>query len=133
MANLKCIVVTPESTAFEEEATFVVIPMYDGEMGVGANHGPTIGRLGFGELRLKKESGEVLRYYVDGGFTQIADNVVSVLTPRAVPASELDIAAAQEQLEAALQRPSNTNELAQIRDREISQARSQIRVAQRSK
>ena len=57
-----------------------------------------IGRLGFGELRTK--TGEVARrYFVDGGFVQVRDNVVTVLTNRAVPAQQLDPAAAARELE----------------------------------
>jgi F-type H+-transporting ATPase subunit epsilon len=90
-----------------------------------------IGRLGFGEMRLKTE-GHERRYYVDGGFVQVVDDVVSVLTPRAIPAEKVDAAAALKQLDAALQRPVNTPELLEIRDRMLAQARAQIQVARRS-
>ncbi len=68
-------------------------------------------------------------YYVDGGFVQVADNVVSVLTNRAVPADALDAAVAAEQLATARQRTANTPELLEIRDRSIKQARAQLRIA----
>ena len=61
-------------------------------------------------------------YYVDGGFVQVADNVVAVLTNRAVPAKSLDPAAAETQLQAALGQPANTPELFEIRDRQVAQA-----------
>ena len=128
MARVNCVVVTPEETALETEADFVVVPMYDGELGIGSNHSPMIGRLGFGELRLK-DGGSVVRYYVDGGFTQIVDNNVSVLTGRMVPAADIDVAAAESQLADARKRPANTPELYEIRERLIAQARAQLRVA----
>lgn len=130
MPALTCIVVTPENVALESEADFVALPLYDGEIGIGKDHTPMIGRLGFGEMRIRNAQGES-RYYLDGGFVQVADNVVSVLTSRAIPAEGVDAAAARKMLETALAKPIQTDELLAIRDREIRQARAQIRVAGR--
>ena len=49
MAQLNCVVVTPEETALEQTASFIVLPLFDGEIGIGPGHSPLIGRLGFGE------------------------------------------------------------------------------------
>src|SRR2546429_5245729 len=124
MPELTCTVVTPEQTALETKADFVALPLFDGEIGIAANHSPLIGRLGYGEMRIKA-GGTTTRYYVDGGFVQVADNVVAILTNRAVPAAKLDAAAAETQLAAALQRPAHTPELFAIRDRHIAQQRAQ--------
>ncbi len=86
---LECIVVTPEATALQTPAEFVALPLYDGELGVLPGHSPFIGRLGYGELRVL-ENGKTVRLYVDGGFVQVADNIVSVLTNNAVPAEKLN-------------------------------------------
>ena len=83
MASLTCIVVTPEATAVQQTADFVALPLYDGEIGIAPSHSPLIGRLGYGELRIRSGS-VVTRYYVDGGFVHVVDNVVSVLTSRAI-------------------------------------------------
>ena len=128
MAGITCTVVTPEETALEEKADFVALPLFDGEIGIGANHSPLIGKLGFGELRLRI-GGKVTRYYVDGGFVQVAGNVVSVLTDRAVPAEQVDAGAAEKQLSSSLKRKAHTPELMDIRDRQVAQARAQLRVA----
>ena len=132
MPELTCTVVTPEQTALETKADFVALPLFDGEIGIAANHSPLIGRLGYGEMRIKA-GGTTMRYYVDGGFVQVADNVVAVLTNRAVPAEKLDAAAAEVQLQQALERPANKPELMEIRDRQIAQARAQVRTARKSR
>src|SRR5689334_11301941 len=93
---LECVVVTPEATVFEHPAQFIVLPLFDGELGVAPGHTPLIGRLGFGELRLT-EGGRTTRLYIDGGFAQVVGNVVSVLTPRATAAEKLDPAVIEEQ------------------------------------
>jgi F-type H+-transporting ATPase subunit epsilon len=131
MAELQCIVVTPETTVLEQPADFVALPLYDGEIGIAPGHSPLIGRLGYGEMRLRR-GGETSRYYVDGGFVEVSGNVVSVLTNRAVPAAQVDAAAAQEQLAAARARKANSPELLAIRERLVQQARAQARVARRA-
>lgn len=130
--SLLCVVVTPEQTALEQKADFVALPLYDGELGIAPNHSPLIGRLGFGEMRVRT-GGTTTSYYVDGGFVQVADNVVSVLTNRAVPSRSLSADAAEAQLTTALARPSNTPELTEIRHRAIAQARAQVRAARRAR
>jgi len=128
--QLRCIVVTPEATVRDELATFVALPLYDGELGVAPGHSPMIGRLGYGELRISSAVGPTHRYYVDGGFVEVLNNVVSVLTNRAVRAEDLSAAAAEEQLAAARARPANSPELMAIRDRLEQQARAQLRIVQ---
>jgi F-type H+-transporting ATPase subunit epsilon len=128
--TLHCIVVTPEATVLDTPADFVAVPLSDGEAGIAPGRAPLIGRLGFGELRVRSGAAQQ-RYYVDGGFVQVVNNVVSVLTNRAVAAAALDTGAATEQLRTAITRRAAGREELAIRDRLISQARGQLRVASR--
>jgi F-type H+-transporting ATPase subunit epsilon len=130
MIRLTCSIVTPEATALVQEADFVAVPLYDGELGIGPLHSPLIGRLGYGELRMRIGN-QVRRFYVDGGFVQVLENVVSVLTNRVIPADQIEVDTARKQLAASLKRPANTPELMQIRDREVAQARGQLLVSRR--
>lgn len=131
MPDLQCVLVTPEKTLVDARADYVVLPLYDGELGVAPSHAPMIGRLGAGELRIRAGK-ETTRYYVEGGFVEILGNVVSVLTGRALPADQIDPAAAQEQLDTARARPAHSPELMAIRDRAVDASRAQLRVARRS-
>jgi len=128
--QLHCVVVTPERTVLETSSEFVALPLYDGEIGIAPSHSPLIGRLGYGEMRIRRD-GAVERYYVDGGFVQVLSDTVTVLTGRAIPAEQVDVQVAQEQLAEALRRPAHTEELLSVRDRVITQSRAQIRVAGR--
>jgi F-type H+-transporting ATPase subunit epsilon len=132
MAALNCVVVTPEETALEAKAEFIALPLYDGEVGIGENHSPMIGRLGYGEMRLRT-GGKVDRYYVDGGFVQVADNIVSVLTNRAVPASDVDQDVARKQLDSAQKQVATTDEQLEKRERDVAQARAMLRAANRAR
>ncbi len=131
MADLQCIVVTPERTVRDERADFVALPLYDGEIGIAPGHSPMIGRLGYGELRLNRD-GAVSRLYVEGGFVEVLDNVVSVLTNRAILAQNLDAAGAFERLKSTEGRPTRSPEEMAARDRSVAQLRAQVRVARRA-
>src|SRR3954471_18747393 len=92
--ELRCVIVTPEATVLDTAAEFVALPLFDGEAGIAPGRAPLIGRLGYGELRVR-HSGATKHYYVDGGFVQVANNLVSVLTNRALLATALERAAAE--------------------------------------
>ena len=131
MATIKCVVVTPEATSIEQDADFISVPLFDGEKGIAAGHAPMIGRLGYGELRLKPGN-TIERFYVDGGFVQVEGNVVSLMTSKIVAAGELDGSVAEEQLQASMKRPISSPEQLDVRDRAIEQARAQIRLAKKN-
>ena len=131
MAAIHCLVVTPEQTVLDMTAKFISVPMYDGEMGIGENHAPTIGRLGYGVMRIKSETrSKVL--YVDGGFVQINNNEVTILTGRAIPPEEIDVAHAEAQLVEATKSIAPSPELAEIKARQIEQARNQVRIGKKA-
>ena len=127
---LRCVVVTPEETVVDVGAEFVAMPLFDGEIGIARDHGPMIGRLGYGELRIRTGE-ETTHWYVDGGFVQVADNVVSVLTNRALPSDQVEFDVAEEQLQSALARGASGDDQMALRDRALSQARAQLRIARR--
>jgi F-type H+-transporting ATPase subunit epsilon len=87
--QVRCVVVTPEKAVLDEVCEMVILPMFDGELGVLPGRAPLIGRLGAGELRLKGGPAGLKRYFVDAGFVQVRDNVVTVLTAKAVEATKV--------------------------------------------
>jgi len=123
-------VVTPEKAVLSVTADFVALPLYDGELGVLPGRAPLIGRLGFGELRIRKGA-QTTHLYVDGGFVQVKANEVTVLTSRAVPANEIKPDAAIQALEAALegQKKATGAEAEEAQLREQQKARAQVRVS----
>ena len=126
---MQCIVVTPERAIYDRAAEFVALTLCDGEIGVAPGHTPLIGRLGYGEMRVRRAGEQTDRYYIEGGFVEVFDDVVSVLTQRATPADQIDAAVAREQLHAAQSRRAVTPEAAAVRDRIVAQCRAQLRVA----
>jgi len=125
---MECAIVTPEATVLQTPAQFIALPLFDGEIGIGPGHAPMIGRLGQGEMRLT-EGDRTLRYFVEGGFVQIAGNNISILTSRAIPAEEIDPAVADEMLASALAKQAYGDDELAIRERNVTQARAMKRVA----
>ena len=80
---LRVSVISPERVLFEGEADSVVAPAFDGEVGILAGHAPMMTLLGRGLLRLGGGAGEGRRFTVEGGFLQVADDQVRVVTERA--------------------------------------------------
>jgi F-type H+-transporting ATPase subunit epsilon len=130
--ELQCIVVTPEQTVCEKQADFVAATLYDGEIGIGSGHSPLIGRLGYGELRIRYGA-QTDRFYIEGGFIEVVNNVVSLLTNRAIAVDKLDAAAIRQQLEAAEKQPIDTREARLAREQAIAQSRAKLRVVQSTK
>lgn len=91
--RVRCIIVTPERAVLDEVAELVILPMFDGELGVLPDRAPLVGQLGAGELRLKTGS-DSKRWFIDAGFVQVRSNVVTVLTASARPAAEVTAAMA---------------------------------------
>ena len=83
---LKVSVISPEAVLFEGDAESVVAPAFDGEVGILTGHAPMVTLLGRGQLRVGSGSG-ARRFDVEGGFLQVADNLVRVVTERAAAAS----------------------------------------------
>ena len=129
--SINCIVVTPAETAVETEASSITLPLFDGDKGVMADHAPMIGRLGNGELKLEGPEGGS-RFYIEGGFVQVLDNTVSILTTRVVAVEDLDSSALAEELSDTLAMPGNNDEELDLRERASDAVRAQLRVAQRS-
>ncbi|HTJ22550.1 MAG TPA: F0F1 ATP synthase subunit epsilon [Gemmatimonadaceae bacterium] len=72
-------VISPEAVLYEGQTDSVVAPAFDGEVGILTGHAPMMTLLGKGVLRL----GGGQRFNVDGGFLQVVDNAVRVVTERA--------------------------------------------------
>ena len=128
---MKCIVVTPEKTVLNQEATFVVLPLSDGEYGVLPNHSPLIARLGAGELRITGMDGKRTHYYLEGGFAEVLGDTVALLTMYSIPVQDLDLAEAEAELDEELAGCADSLELAGIRQERLSCLRSKIRVARK--
>jgi F-type H+-transporting ATPase subunit epsilon len=78
-------VISPEAVLYEGTTEAIVAPAFDGQVGILTGHAPMMTLLGKGVLRLAEGAGE-RKFSIEGGFLQVADNVVRVVTERATVA-----------------------------------------------
>ena len=72
-------VISPEAVLFEGTTDSIVAPAFDGEVGILVGHAPMMTLLGKGTLRL----GTGASFRVEGGFLQVVDDQVRVVTEHA--------------------------------------------------
>jgi F-type H+-transporting ATPase subunit epsilon len=86
--EFRFVVITPERKLLEETTHSLVIPAHDGELGILAQHAPLMCELGVGQLRYRRH-GRMERIFIDGGFAQVNENQVTVLTASAMTADQI--------------------------------------------
>lgn len=97
---LTCNVVSPERPLFEGEATHVVVPGAQGELGIYPMHAALVARLGVGVARLHGTDGTVDRFAVRGGFVKVLRDDITLLVTEAVRPEDIDREQAAADLEA---------------------------------
>ena len=120
-----CVVVTPERVVLDTEAEFAALPAWDGEIGILRSRAPLMVKLGIGVLRVKTAEGE-RKMAIDGGFAEMVDNKLSVLTEHAHFAEDLERQAVERALKDA--RSLAAHDLAGVatRDQAIARAKAQL-------
>jgi F-type H+-transporting ATPase subunit epsilon len=94
--------VSPEASLYSGEGTQVVARTRGGgEIAFLTGHEPFVGSLQASEVRVTEVSGDVLSFAVRSGFVSVAGDAVTVLSDAAVPSLDIDVAAAQAELDAA--------------------------------
>lgn len=124
-----CRVVTRTDQAFQGEITYADVPLWDGKAGFMAQAAPFVGKLGFGALSLTPVGGTETSWFIDGGFMQMVDNELTILTTSAVPVAELDPAEVKAELAEALARTSRDAEEMERITNERNRARSKAQAA----
>lgn len=76
-------VVTPEAVIWQGEADFIAARTTEGEIGILADHEPTMGALTAGAVVVNATDGTTITVGVNGGFLQVFNNQVTLLTDRA--------------------------------------------------
>jgi F-type H+-transporting ATPase subunit epsilon len=97
-------VVTPERVVLDTTVNSVVFPGLDGSTGVLKGHAPLVSALGVGELSFRDESGQETGLFVAGGFAEVRDNTVRIVTEASEPPTEIDLERATEAAKRARKR-----------------------------
>lgn len=127
--TFQCTLITPQRQVFETTASYASVPGWDGLFGVAPSRAPIVAKLGQGALRIDLPGGETKQYFIGGGFAQMVDNRLSLLTEEAIPAGEINAEEARAALKEAEARKALTEEEVDKRDREMTRARVMINLA----
>src|SRR3990167_7639462 len=119
--------VTPEKVAWSAPADFVVLPAYNGEMGVLPGHQSFLVQLAPGEVRVTVKD-EVKHFAVSGGFAEIKNDTVSLFAETAEDASQIDAERAHQALEKARAAASPALAPMQLAAMEAAIRRAQVRL-----
>ena len=125
-----CSVITPERAVLEADATFVAFPAHDGEVGILPGRAPLLFKLGAGELRVQSPQGNQT-LFIDGGFAQMVENRLTLLTEAAKKIEEIDPAAVEKQLAEAHGMPMKTDAEFKARQRVLRSAQAQRQILAR--
>lgn len=123
--TFQCSIVTPTAAVFDGAVTYATFPAWDGQYGMLPGLAPLLGRLAVGPLRLDLPDGGSRWFLLDGGFAQVQNDVLTLLTEDAMAAESIDLAEAQAEVAAAEARtPADGDDRDRIQhDRERAQAR----------
>jgi F-type H+-transporting ATPase subunit epsilon len=81
--SFQCVVVTPEREVLDQKVSQVIVPAYDGMIGILTNRAPMLARLGKGVLRVDPDQGGSQMFNIEGGVAQMKDNKLTILTQKA--------------------------------------------------
>lgn len=123
--TLQVDVVSPERILYSGEADMVIArTVGGGDIAFLSGHAPFVGALEVAELKIEREAGESEQVAVHGGFVEVSDNHVTILSDVAELRSQIDIERAQQQ-RADAERRLNDGEASA----EADLRRAQVRIA----
>jgi len=91
----QCSLVTPAASVFDAKVTYAEIPAHDGQMGIMDQHAPLLVKLQPGRLRLVMPDSTETHYFIDGGFAQMQNDRLTLISERALKPDEIDRAQAE--------------------------------------
>ena len=117
-------VITPEAVALDTTCSSISFPTTDGSVGVLKDHAPMVAALGIGELQLRGDAGDSAMF-IAGGFAEVRDNVVRVVTDVSEPPTDIDVERASKAAERARAR-LETTESAEGEHLDVLRARASL-------
>lgn len=128
-AQLRVKVLSPAKPLADVDAVSVSIPGTMGFMEILANHAPMVAEIDVGPVRIKKENGEVLNFFVSGGYVDVLKNEVKVLVDVGESPATIDRARAESALKRANERLIDIQQLnLDIARAQYAKKRAQMRL-----
>nr|YP_010983193.1 ATP synthase CF1 epsilon subunit [Bangia fuscopurpurea]AKE98861.1 ATP synthase epsilon chain [Bangia fuscopurpurea]WOJ51923.1 ATP synthase CF1 epsilon subunit [Bangia fuscopurpurea] len=98
--NIK--IIAPDRTVWDAQAQEIILPSSTGQLGILTGHAPLLTALDIGVMRVRVDK-EWMPIVLMGGFAEVENNQLTILVNGAEEASQIDLAEAEKNLEAATQ------------------------------
>jgi len=127
-------VITPETIALDTTTDSVQLPGVDGGMGILPKHAAMVAALGTGLVRYSAEGQDVMHapveqdLFVSGGFAEVRDNTVRIVTETSERVGDIDIQRAKEAEERARKRLLERHPDLDLRRAQAALARALLRL-----
>ena len=108
-------IISPDQTILKQETDEVIIPSFEGQMGILKNHIPLITFLRPGIITIKTESEK--KFYVEEGTVEFSNNNLLILTSTAKDLANFDKSSINELLQKA---EANLNTQSTDKDRYVA-------------
>ena len=134
MSNMKIVVATAEREVYSGDATMLLAPGAEGELGILPGHSALLTSLKAGELVIT-DGDEVDEVFVAGGYMEVQPDKVTVLADvaeRAADMDEAEIIAAQRKAEELIASKKEDVDLAAV-EAEIAMMAARLRLIQKRK
>ncbi len=95
-ASMHVELVSPERKLFSGEATIVIARPEGGDAAFLPGHAPFLGLLGVGPVTIRTAYGKEVKAAIHGGFIEVRNNQVTILSDVAELSTEIDATRAQE-------------------------------------
>ncbi|TKZ31732.1 F0F1 ATP synthase subunit epsilon [Brachyspira catarrhinii] len=127
---LTCSVLTKEGPVIRTmKIEHIEIPSYAGYVSIYSDHCPYIVSVRYGELKIYDESGKLINLYIEGGIAEVSQNIIGVLTEKAIYPKDIDIEATKEKIEKIKNQATINEEEAKRNREEIEKYKKQIEIA----
>jgi len=100
MKTISVEIITPEKLVLKDEMESIVIPSYEGELGILPGHTHLLAQIQPGEISLTKNK-ETKYFAVSGGFAEVHPDKVEIFAETAELGEELNSERAKQALEKA--------------------------------
>jgi F-type H+-transporting ATPase subunit epsilon len=131
---MEVLVATAEREVYSGQATMLIVPGAEGELGILPKHSPLLSALKSGELQITNGD-EVDEVFVSGGYMEVQPDKVTILADTAERASDMDeaeIVAAQRRAEELVSSKSGDVDLA-MAEAELSMLTARLRLLRKKR
>jgi F-type H+-transporting ATPase subunit epsilon len=116
-------VITPERVVLDTTVDSLTFPALGGSMGVLRGHAPLVAALGIGELAFRDAAGQESGLFVAGGFAEVRNDTVRVVTEASESPSSIDLDRAEA---AAIRARARLDEARTVPGEDIDLVRAQF-------